>query len=88
MKSLTDEERVNLELLIKSAKDASEWKRLFVILSYDDGMSIEELAKWMRISSWTVEQYLKEYHSNGKTKHDSKGGSSSKLTEEEADQLE
>ena len=70
MKCLTSQERTELELLIKRAKDVSEWKRLFVILTYDEGMSIEELARFARLSPSTIEQYLKEYSSRNKTKND------------------
>lgn len=88
MRWLTDQERVELEAQIKRTKDVSEWKRLFVILTYDEGLSIEELAKFVRLSPWTVEQYLKEYSARDKTKNDPKGGSSSKLSEREASELE
>ncbi len=88
MNWLTKEEQAKLETFLKRTKDVSEWKRLFVILTYNEGLSIEELAKMVRLSSSTVEQYLKEYSSKNKTKNDPRGGSSSKLTKNEATELE
>lgn len=88
LRPLTEEERSDLEKSLKQTKDAAEWKRVFVILSYDDGLSIDELAKLTRLSRWTIEDYLKKYSSQSKTKNDPRGGSSSKLTETEAKDLE
>ena len=88
LRPLTQEERSKLEQELKRSKDATDWKRVFVILSYDDGMSIGELAKLTRLSPWTVEEYLKKYSSHNKTKNDPRGGSSSKLTENETKELE
>jgi len=88
LRLLTEQERLNLEDQLKRAKNSAEWKRLFVILSYDEGQSIQELARLTRLSQWTIEEYLKEYSSRNKTKNDPRGGSSSKLTEVEAAELE
>lgn len=88
MRTLINEERIELETLIKRTKDVSEWKRLFVILTYDEGLSIEEVAKLVRLSPFTVEQYLKEYSAKNKTKNDPRGGGRSKLSEEESKELE
>jgi transposase len=88
LRPLTVEERSILERELKRTRDAGDWKRIFVILGYDDGLSIEELAKLTRLSPWTVEEYLKKYSSQNKTKNDPRGGSSSKLTEREANELE
>jgi len=88
LRPLVEEERRGLETELKRAKDSAEWKRLFVILSYDEGQSIEELARLTRLSIWTIEEYLKQYSSRNKTKNDSRGGSPSKLSESEAKELE
>ena len=88
LRPLSEQERKDLERALKKAKDASEWKRVFVILTYDEGQSIEELAHLTRLSEWTVEEYLKQYSSHNKTKNDPTGGSSSKLTQEETRFLE
>ena len=88
LRPLTTEERSSLESNLKKTKDAAEWKRLFVILSYDEGQSIDEIAFLTRLSKWTVEEYLKHYSSQNKTKNDPRGGSSPKLNEAEAAELE
>lgn len=88
LRPLIPDERKLLESLLRKTKDAAEWKRLFVILGYDEGQSIDELVLHTRLSKWTVEEYLKQYSSNNKTKNDPRGGSSSKLNETEASALE
>lgn len=88
LRPLTADEKCSLESNLRKTKDAAEWKRLFVILSYDEGQSIEELSFLTRLSKWTVEEYLKQYSSQNKTKNDPRGGSSSKLNETEANELE
>ena len=88
MRSLTEEERRSLESDLKKTKVLAEWKRLFVILSYDEGQSVEELARLTRLSKWTIEDYLKRYSSHNKTKNDPKGGCSSKLDQQESQVLE
>lgn len=88
MRLLSPFERGQLEIKVKKTKDLSEWKRIFAVLEYDDGQSITELARTLRLSSATIEEYLKQYNSNDKTKNDPRGGSSSKLTASESQQLE
>ena len=88
LRPLIDDEKRKLEADLKQTKDASEWKRIFVIISYDEGQSIGELVRLTRLSKWTIEDYLKKYSSENKTKNDPRGGGSSKLTPEEAVQLE
>lgn len=88
LRPLSQQERHDLEAALKRAKDSSEWKRLFILLCYDEGESIEELARLTRLSPWTIENYLKEYSSHNKSKNDPRGGGSSKLTESEAKELE
>lgn len=88
MKKLSLSERTHLEIRLKRTKDVSEWKRTFVILEYDKGASVDELAKILRISPFTVEDYLKEYYSSNKIKNDPRGGSESKLSEQQAEQIE
>ena len=50
LRPLTETERSTLERELKQSRDAGDWRRIFVILSYDEGMSIEELAKLTRLS--------------------------------------
>jgi transposase len=88
LRPLTLQERIGLEADLKKTKDASGWRRLFVILSFDEGQSIEELARLTRLSHSTIEEYLKEYSSQNKTKNDPRGGSEPRLTPEESAKLE
>src|SRR5579871_3833465 len=88
LRPLADEEKSHLDTLLRKTKESSEWKRLFVILSYDEGQTIEELARLTRLSQWTIEEYLKSYSSQNKTKNDPRGGSEPKLTTEESGKLE
>lgn len=87
MKILSIAERANLEKQLKRPRDYSERNRLCVILGYDDGVSIEELAKVLRLNFVTVYEYLREYNSSGKTKNDPRGGSDPKLSEEQTQAL-
>ena len=50
LRLLSEPERLNLEADLKRSKNLAEWKRLFVILSYDEGQSVQELARLMRLS--------------------------------------
>lgn len=88
LRILSEPEKKELEAALKGAKDASEWKRIFVILSYNEGQSVEELARLTRLSRWTIEEYLKQYSSHNKTKNDPGGGSASMLSHEETRTLE
>ena len=87
MIKLTVAQKTFLEAELKKAREASERNRLCVILGHDDGLSISELARVLRLSPATVCNYLKDYESNQKTKHDPKGGTESKLTEEQSQSL-
>jgi transposase len=88
LRPLTAEEKTSLESDLRQTKDAAEWKRLFIILGYNDGQSINELVFLTRLSKWTIEHYLKEYSSQNKTKNGPRGGSSSKLNDAETGELE
>ena len=59
-----------------------------MILGYDDGLSIEELGRVLRISQATVYAYLNAFKNSDKTKNDPIGGSKPKLTSEQAEELE
>jgi|GEM_PF-1890631 len=55
MRSLDEYQKSELEIRLKKSKDLSEWKRIFAMIGYDDGQSIEELADLLRLSTYTVE---------------------------------
>jgi len=80
-------QKVHLESKLKKAREASERNRLCVVLGHDEGLSIDELAKALRLSHATVCNYLKDYESGQKTDHDPKGGGRLKLFQEQSDSL-
>ena len=45
LRPLTESERSILEKELKLSRDAGDWRRIFVILNYDEGLSVEELAQ-------------------------------------------
>jgi len=61
MRSLDEYQKSELEIRLKKSKDLSEWKWIFAMIGYDDGQSIEELADLLRVSTYTVESYLRDY---------------------------
>ena len=81
------DQKINLESKLKKAREASERNRLCVVLGHDEGLSIDELAKALRLSHATICNYLKDYKSEQKTDHDPKGGGQSKLSQEQSDSL-
>lgn len=87
MSYLTESEKNHLEKQFKKTKDLSEWKRLFVILNFNDGKTVQELADTLRISPYTVDGYLRDYTYKKKTDNDPRGGSSSKLDENQSKEL-
>ena len=82
MKKLTPSQRADLENKLRRPKDYSERNRICVILGYDEGISTQDLAKTLRLSLFTVQEYLREYDSQDKTQSSPRGGSESKLSEE------
>ena len=87
MQKLTVDKKRVLETEIKKAREVAERNRLCVILGHDDGLTIEELAKALRISHATVCNYLRDFDSGQKTKNDPRGGADSKLTEAQSELL-
>jgi transposase len=87
MLKLTVEQKHILELDLRKAREASERNRLCVILGHNDGLSIAELGKVLRLSHATICGYLEDFDRNQKSKHDPRGGSASKLTEEQSQAL-
>ncbi|WP_220017836.1 helix-turn-helix domain-containing protein [Candidatus Rhabdochlamydia oedothoracis] len=87
MKKLIPSQRADLEHKLKHPKDYSERNRLCVILGYDEGISTKNLAKTLRISPITVQKYLREYDSENKTGSSPRGGSKSKLSQDQKESL-
>jgi len=87
MKKLSIDEKAELEKQLKTAKDCFERNRLCVILGYDEGMSKVTLSHTLRISGHTVDSYLREYDSQNKTGSSPRGGSESKLSQDQTESL-
>jgi len=87
MFKLTADQKASLEAQLKKAREASERNRLCVILGFDDGHSIDDLAKVLRLNRATVYNYLQDFTSTHKTNHDARGGTNAKLSEEQSQSL-
>ncbi|MGH2612944.1 MAG: IS630 family transposase [Rhabdochlamydiaceae bacterium] len=87
MKRLTPSQRAELERKLKHPKDYFERNRLCVILGSDDGISAQNLATTLRIGFTTVQEYLREYDSDNKTESSPRGGSESKLSQDQTEAL-
>jgi transposase len=85
--NVSAEMKLELERRARETKDKDEHIRLCVILAKSEGMSIELIAQAHRISIQSVYRYVAEYQAEKKTKHDQRGGSQSKLTAEQTNEL-
>ena len=81
------EQKIELERRVKRTKDKDEYARLCVILTKSEGMPHESIAQAHRISLSSVYQYLADYERESKTQHDQRGGSESKLSTEQTEEL-
>ncbi len=84
MKKLTYHQKAELESRFKISRDLSERDRIRVVLSFDDGISVEELAKILMLSQSAVRKYISDYDEKKKICNDPKGGSDFRLTIEES----
>lgn len=87
MNKLTVEQKRTFEIGLRKTRDVAERNRLCVILGHDEGLTIEELSRALRLSHSTICNYLKDYDSEQKTKNDPKGGSTPKLTQNQSQSL-
>lgn len=87
MKKLTYYQKVKLESRFKISRDLSERDRIRVILSFDDGVSVEKLAKILRLSQSAIRKYISDYDEKNKIWNDPRGGSDFRLTTEESQML-
>jgi transposase len=85
--NISPELKIELERKARQSRDVHERLRLCVILARSEGMSPESIAQAHRISLQTVYRYLSEYDVETKTHHDARGGSMSKLTDEQTKEL-
>lgn len=88
MQKLSPKQRLDLEIHVGQTRDITTRNRLCAILAYDKGQTIQQIAAILCLSEATICLYINQYHSRGKTENDSKGGSESKLSEEQSKTLE
>lgn len=84
---LSPEIKSQLERRARQIRDRHEHTRLCVILARSEGISAELIAQTHRISVSSVYQYITDYEKENKTQHDTRGGSVSKLNEEQTKEL-
>lgn len=87
MNKLLPTQRSVFETQIRKTRDMHERNRLCVILARDDGLDPDLIAQVLRLSRSTVYDYLRDYESKEKTEHDSRGGTQSKLSKAQIEEL-
>jgi transposase len=85
--NISPEIKLELERRARQTRDVHERLRLCVVLAGSEGMSVESIAQAHRISVQSVYRYLSEFELETKTRHDSRGGSQSKLNEIQTKEL-
>jgi transposase len=85
--NITSDQKFELEKRVRQTKDKYEYTRLCVILARSEGMSPESIAQAHRISLSSIYIYLVDYEKENKTQHDQRGGSVSKLSLEQTQEL-
>lgn len=83
---LTDAERIELETQHKKSRDVGSRDRLKAILSRNEGLGYNKIARVLRSDASTVRRHVEEYLDNKKTKSGG-GGSQSKLNEKQTSDL-
>lgn len=78
-KKLTESERTSLKVAHKQERDGRVRDRIKAVLLYDEGYSMEEIAKVLLLSNDGIRKQLIDYHSKEKLKPEN-GGSHSKLS--------
>lgn len=73
IRKLTNQEREELSLRHKIAKENSVRDRIRSVLKYDQNYTFEEIAGWLLISKETVRGYVLDYHNNNKLQNEHKG---------------
>lgn len=87
MNKLTSKDRNKLEEQLRKSRDMHERDRLRVILAHDDGLKAELIAHVLRLSIRSVFGYLEDWEKKGKTQHEIKGGTESKLSKKQEEEL-
>ena len=84
---LPPEVKLDIERRARQTKDIHERLRLCIVLARSEGMSHELIAQAHRISVSSVYQYISDYEKEKKTLHNNRGGSESKLNQEQTQEL-
>ena len=79
MNRLSASQKMELGQRLKRSRDVDERNRLCVILGYDEGASVGELASILRITRQTVYRYLDDFEIKQKLRNDPRGGRKAKL---------
>jgi transposase len=79
--------REELKRALKKSRTVDARNRLCSLLSYDSGKSVEEISAILHLDRKTVYAYLHDYLEKNKTHNDPRGGSSSKLSSSQAEEL-
>ena len=87
MTNINQEEKIRFKTRINLVKDVDERNRLCVLLAWDKGKKVSEIAEVLQLSRDTVYRYIREYKKDSKSSHYPKGGSSGKLDSREEKDL-
>jgi transposase len=87
MNFLSPNQRSVFEAQAKKTRDTNERNRLCVLLARDDGFEPDVIAQILRLSRSSVYEYLRDYQLEQKTINDLQGGSKSKLSEQQTEEL-
>lgn len=87
MNKLSPAQRTAFEVLVKKTRDMHERNRLCVILARDDGLEPDLIAQVLRLSRTSVYDYLRDYQKDEKIQHGAKGGTESKLSKKQSEEL-
>ena len=84
--SLTEDQKLKLETQHRKERNCKVRDRIKAILLSSEGWSQAQIAQALRIHETTVSTHIQEYLNKSKLKNES-GGSSSKLTAEQTNEL-
>lgn len=83
---LTEEERVKLRVQHRLERDRRVADRIKAVLLYDKGWTYQRIAEALMLDEETISQHVEDYKEKNKLKPEN-GGSSSKLTAAQTDEL-
>ena len=83
---LTPQQKLDLELRHKKARDARECDRIKAVLLRSEGWSIPSIAQALRKSEWTISRHLEDYLKKEKLMPEN-GGSDSLMDDQQKQQL-